>query len=107
MNQSLPLALFGHHEGSAVGAGGHLVGLSISHELLRLGVEAQWPADPIRGAGQVQTCRVRQMLLQVLERFARQRVAAEGLRWLVERNFFAQAVRDVAQVGQQRGPVSE
>ena len=70
-----------------------------------LGVETQRTAKTIGGAGQVQTCSVRQMLLQILERFAGQLVAAEGLRRLVEGDFFAQAVRDVAQVGQQRRPV--
>jgi hypothetical protein len=35
-----------------------------------------------------------------------QLVVAEGLRVLVEANRFAQAVRDVAQVGQQRGTMA-
>ena len=78
----------------------HAVRLEISDELLRAGVEMQRTAKTIGGAGQVEGCSVRQMLLQILERFAGQRVAAEGLRRLVERDFFAQAVRDVAQVGQ-------
>src|SRR5262249_25459878 len=78
----------------------HPLGLRIAATVLLCGLDAEVAAEPILEAVQLQAVPLRQMFLHARQRLIRFLVGAQRLRPRIERDFFAQPIRNIRQVAQ-------